>query len=79
MEVELRNMIANVGFPIAVSIFLLIRIENKLSTLSESINGLSKIIESAAQKKISKKIKKVKNTKLIKKILKICKKDFKNM
>ena len=50
MEVELRNMIANVGFPIAVSIFLLIRIENKLSTLSESINGLSKIIESAAQK-----------------------------
>ncbi|EEA85478.1 MULTISPECIES: YvrJ family protein [Peptostreptococcales] len=51
MEVELRNMIANVGFPIAVSIFLLIRIENKLSTLSESINGLSKIIESAAQKR----------------------------
>ena len=78
MEVELRNMIANVGFPIAVSIFLLIRIENKLSTLSESINGLSKIIESAAQKD-KQKIKKVKNTKLIKKILKICKKDFKNM
>lgn len=51
MEVELRNMIANVGFPIAVSVFLLMRVENRLSTLSESINGLSKIIENAAQEK----------------------------
>ena len=47
---ELQNMIANVGFPIVVSIFLLIRIENKLSTLSDSINGLSKIIENASKK-----------------------------
>ncbi len=39
MENELRNLIANVGFPIAVSIFLLIRIETKVSTLSDSING----------------------------------------
>lgn len=50
MENELRNLIANVGFPIAVSIFLLIRIETKVSTLSDSINGLSKIIESFLQK-----------------------------
>ena len=48
MEVELRNMIANVGFPIAVSIFLLMRVENKLTALSESINALSKIIENVA-------------------------------
>lgn len=48
MEVELRNMIANVGFPIAVSIFLLMRVENKLTVLSESINSLSKIIENVA-------------------------------
>lgn len=46
---DLQNMIANVGFPIVVSIFLLIRIENKLSTLSDSINGLSKIIENASK------------------------------
>ena len=44
MNVELQNFIATVGFPIAVSIYLLVRIEGKLETLSESINELSKNI-----------------------------------
>ena len=44
MNVELQNFITTVGFPIAVSIYLLVRIEGKLETLSESINELSKNI-----------------------------------
>ncbi|MTI53417.1 YvrJ family protein [Geosporobacter ferrireducens] len=43
---EIYFHIANLGFPIAVSIYLLVRIEGKLESLSESINELSKVIES---------------------------------
>lgn len=39
------NLVGNVGFPIAVSIYLLVRIESKLETLTISINGLSSAIE----------------------------------
>jgi hypothetical protein len=42
---ELITLISNVGFPIAISAYLLIRIEKKLDSLSESINGLAKVIE----------------------------------
>lgn len=38
------NLIANVGFPIAVSIYLLIRIEGKLESLTHSINELTSTI-----------------------------------
>ncbi len=41
---ELFANIANLGFPIAVSIYLLVRIEGKLETLSISINELAKVI-----------------------------------
>ena len=41
---NLPTMIANLGFPIAVSIYLLIRIESKLQGLTDSINELSKNI-----------------------------------
>ena len=37
----LETLIANVGFPVAVSIYLLIRIETKLENLTISINELS--------------------------------------
>mgnify|MGYP000003505731 FL=1 len=40
----LETLIANVGFPVAVSIYLLIRIETKLENLTISINELSKNI-----------------------------------
>lgn len=43
MEV-IETLIANVGFPVAVSIYLLIRIETKLENLTTSINELSKNI-----------------------------------
>ncbi len=37
--------IANLGFPIVISIYLLVRIEGKLNQLSDSIIALSKVIE----------------------------------
>ncbi|WP_455542925.1 YvrJ family protein [Intestinibacter sp.] len=37
----IETLIANVGFPVAVSIYLLIRLESKLETLTSSINELS--------------------------------------
>ena len=44
MNSEIQTLIANVGFPIAISMYLLIRIEAKLQVLSDSINELSKNI-----------------------------------
>lgn len=40
----LVSLIGNVGFPIAVSIYLLVRIEGKLENLTTSINNLSAVI-----------------------------------
>lgn len=42
MDGNLEVLIANVGFPIAISMYLLIRIEGKLTILTDSINELSK-------------------------------------
>lgn len=44
MTNELSTIIANVGFPIAISMYLLIRIEGKLQMLSDSITELSKTL-----------------------------------
>ena len=45
MEVnELMNLIVNNGFPVAVSAYLLIRLEKQLISLSASINKLNTII-----------------------------------
>ena len=45
MEVnELINLIVNNGFPVAVSAYLLIRLEKQLNSLSASINKLNTII-----------------------------------
>jgi len=38
------NSIANLGFPIVVSIYLLVRIEAKLESLTSSINELAKAL-----------------------------------
>lgn len=43
---EIYSNVANLGFPIVISIYLLVRIEGKLNQLSESINELSKTIAS---------------------------------
>ncbi|NLC12244.1 MAG: YvrJ family protein [Firmicutes bacterium] len=41
---EIYGMIANVGFPIAISVYLLVRIEGKLESLTVSIRELSQAI-----------------------------------
>jgi hypothetical protein len=41
---DIVTVIANLGFPIAISIFLLVRIEGKIEKLTESINILSNVI-----------------------------------
>lgn len=41
MEVDLMQMVTNLGFPAIVTMYLLIRIEDKLENLSNSINALS--------------------------------------
>ena len=41
---NIQTLVAHVGFPIALSMYLLIRIEGKLSSLTDSINDLSKNI-----------------------------------
>lgn len=41
---ELFNLVGNLGFPIAVTLYLLIRIEGKLELLTESINQLSRTL-----------------------------------
>ncbi|MEL5900180.1 YvrJ family protein [Clostridium sporogenes] len=42
---EIMMLISNVGFPIAVATYLLVRIEDRLSNLTNSFNKLSKTIE----------------------------------
>ena len=44
MDLDLQNLVANIGFPIAHSMYLLVRIEGKLLSLTDSINELSKNI-----------------------------------
>lgn len=41
---DLLNIIGNVGFPIAVSVYLLVRLEGRLEVLTQSINNLSNVI-----------------------------------
>lgn len=41
---EIYASIANLGFPIVISIYLLVRIEGKLNELTQSISELSKVI-----------------------------------
>lgn len=42
---ELIEMIANVGFPIAVAAYLLIRVENKMDKLTEAVGQLTSALD----------------------------------
>ena len=45
MEInDLLNLIANVGFPVAISAYLLIRLEKQIMILTYSINKLNTIV-----------------------------------
>ena len=52
---ELVNLIGNVGFPVAVSAYLLIRLEKQITTLTSSINKLNTIISTKLGVVIQKK------------------------
>lgn len=41
---ELMNLVSNVGFPIAVCTYLMIRMESKLDKLNDTIVTLSTVI-----------------------------------
>lgn len=41
---EILGMVANVGFPIAIAVYLLLRIENRLDGLSSSIGELARAV-----------------------------------
>lgn len=41
---DLLGMVANLGFPIAISIYLLVRLENRMENLSERIKELGEAI-----------------------------------
>ena len=41
---EILSQVGDVGFPIVVSIYLLVRVERKLDELTKAINALSRII-----------------------------------
>lgn len=43
---DLINIVGNFGFPIAVTAYLLVRIESKLTQLTESIHELTTAIKS---------------------------------
>jgi HAMP domain-containing protein len=46
---QLFSVIANVGFPIAVSVYLLVRVENRLETLSQAIHELANAVNHIEQ------------------------------
>ncbi|WP_084295220.1 YvrJ family protein [Caldanaerobius polysaccharolyticus] len=42
---DILSQISNLGFPIVISVYLLVRIENKLDSLTRSINELARVID----------------------------------
>lgn len=41
MEDVLVNLISNVGFPIAVAVFLILKVDEKLQKLNETLSGIN--------------------------------------
>lgn len=41
---ELLNLVANVGFPIAVAVYLLVRVESRVNILTQAITELREAI-----------------------------------
>jgi len=41
---EMAGLLGNFGFPVAVSVYLLVRLEGKVEELTESIHGLSEVV-----------------------------------
>ena len=47
---EFYSLVANVGFPIAVAGYLLLRQESKMDRLTDAVNKLASIIETLEKK-----------------------------
>ncbi|MGN7118102.1 YvrJ family protein [Lysinibacillus odysseyi] len=50
MDQEFIQIIGNFGFPVAITIYLLVRFENRLELLRVSIDNLTKIIGNLEKK-----------------------------
>ena len=46
---QMLALIAKLGFPIVVSVYLLVRIENRLEALTESIHKLAEAVASSSK------------------------------
>lgn len=53
MESTILQNIANLGFPIAITVYLLVRMEGKIEELSTSIDNLNVTIQKMDAKKES--------------------------
>jgi len=43
-EFDIVTLISNVGFPIAIAVYLLLRFESQLKNLTDAVNGLKIVI-----------------------------------
>jgi hypothetical protein len=43
-EFDVITLISNVGFPIAIAVYLLVRFETQIKNLTEAVNGLKMVI-----------------------------------
>lgn len=50
---NILQQVGNYGFPMVISIYLLVRIEGKLEALSFSISSLTKVIETLREVRLS--------------------------
>jgi hypothetical protein len=46
---QMLGLVANLGFPIVVSVYLLVRIENRMENLTESIHQLAEAVAALKQ------------------------------
>mgnify|MGYP003759814467 CR=1 FL=1 len=46
---QMLGFVANLGFPIVVSVYLLVRIENRMESLTESIHQLAQAVAALKQ------------------------------
>lgn len=42
---DVVTLVGNLGFPIAITLYVLVRLESKMEKLNESINKLANVIE----------------------------------
>lgn len=51
---DIADLISNIGFPMAVTFYLLMRVESKLELLTNSINELARVLLSQKEERANK-------------------------